>query len=148
MVLTPENAGTFLGGWCDCKHLQHVEEFIELMNAITNSDRFSRLPELIKERGDGAGLTILFDEAEERGIKKGIEKGRKEGERIGEKRGERRGEIIGTIRTYDSEMHLSPTEIVLKIMTRFSLKEEEAERYVEHTRAAKGINKTRKMELK
>ena len=51
------------------KHLRHVEEFIELMNAITNSDRFSRLPELIKERGDGAVLTILFDEAEERGIK-------------------------------------------------------------------------------
>ena len=113
------------------EHLKHVEEFIELMNAITNSDHFSRLPKLIKERGDDAVLTILFDEAEERGIEKGIEKGRKEGERIGERRGERRGErkgrrigeregrrigeregrkvgeIIGTIRIYDSEMHLS-----------------------------------------
>ena len=143
------------------EHLKHVEEFIELMNAITNSDHFSRLPKLIKERGDDAVLTILFDEAEERGIEKGIEKGRKEGERIGERRGERRGErkgrrigeregrkvgeIIGTIRIYDSEMHLPPEEIVQRIMTRFSLKKEEAEQYVENTRAAKEIEKTRKV---
>ena len=33
------------------EHLKHVEEFIELMNAITNSDRFSYLPEVMKERG-------------------------------------------------------------------------------------------------
>ena len=65
------------------EHLKHVEEFIELMNAITNSDRFSSLPKLIKERGDEAVYTILFDEAEARGIA------------IGEKRGEERGEKRG-----------------------------------------------------
>lgn len=48
-------------------HLKHVEEFIELMNAITNSDRFSSLPWFIKERGGDSMLTIFFDEAEERG---------------------------------------------------------------------------------
>ena len=103
------------------KHLEHVEEFIELMNAITNSERFSRLPKLINERGDSAMLTILFDDAEERGIEKGRREGKKE------------GEIIGAIRIYDAEIHLSPTEIVKKIMVRFSLKKEEAERYVEQT---------------
>ena len=48
-------------------HLKHVEDFIDLMNAITNSNRFSELPKLIKERGDESMMTILFDEAEERG---------------------------------------------------------------------------------
>ena len=64
-------------------HLKHVEEFIELMNAITNSDRFSALPEAMAERKSGNWMTILFDEAEERGIA------------IGEERGEARGEARG-----------------------------------------------------
>ena len=59
------------------EHLKHVEEFVELMNAITNSDRFSYLPKLYKERGGGSMYTILFDEAEERGEKKGEKKGEK-----------------------------------------------------------------------
>ena len=58
--------------------------------------------------------TILFDEAEERG----------------EKRGERRGEIIGVIKFCHDELHLPLTEIVKKIMPRFDLKKDEAEKYV------------------
>ncbi len=103
------------------------------MNAITNSDRFSELPKLIKERGDGAVLTILFDEAEERGIEKGRKIGERKGRKIGEREGRKIGEIEGTIRIYDSEMHLPPTEIVQKIMTRFPLRKEETEWYVEQT---------------
>jgi hypothetical protein len=57
-----------------------TEEFIELMNAITNSDRFSSLPKLIKKRGDEAMYTILFDEAETRGISIGEERGKERGE--------------------------------------------------------------------
>ena len=91
------------------EHLKHVEEFIELMNAITNSDRFSSLPKLIKERGNDTMMTILFDEAEAR------------------------GEIKGAIRLYSEEMHLSPLDIVKKIMARFSLKRKEAEQYVKST---------------
>ena len=72
------------------EHLKHVEEFIELMNAITNSDRFSVLPKLIKERGGDTMMTILFDEAEARGEKRGIS--------IGEARGEKRGIAIGEAR--------------------------------------------------
>ena len=52
-------------------HLKHVEEFVELMYAVTNSDRFSALPKLIKERGGDTMMTILFDEAEARGEARG-----------------------------------------------------------------------------
>ena len=92
------------------EHLKHVEEFTELMNAITNSDRFSMLPKLIKERGGDNMLTILFDEAEARG--------------------EARGEIKGTIKTYH-ELDITPSEIVKRIMKKYKLKKSEAENYVE-----------------
>ena len=95
-------------------HLKHVDEFIELMNAVTNSDRFSMLPDLLKEHGGNAMKTILFDEAEKRG----------------EARGEARGEIKGAIKIYHDEMKLDPLEIVRRIMARFSLKEEAAEKQV------------------
>lgn len=65
------------------EHLEHVAEFIELMNAITNSRRFSALPKLIKEHGGDTMMTILFDEAEARG--KAI------GKAIGEANGEVKG---------------------------------------------------------
>ena len=64
------------------EHLKHVEEFTELMNALTKSDRFSELPRLVNEHGGDTMMTILFDEAEARG--KAI------GEAIGEARGENR----------------------------------------------------------
>jgi hypothetical protein len=89
-------------------HLRHVEEFIELMNALTSSDRFSVLPKLIKDRGGDSMMTILFDEAEAR------------------------GEIKGTILTYD-EMGVKPSDIVGKIIQRFSLKKEDAEASVKST---------------
>ena len=53
------------------EHLKHVEEFIELMNAVTNSERFSELPKVLKERGGDSMFTILFDEAEARGEARG-----------------------------------------------------------------------------
>ncbi len=84
------------------EHLKHVEEFIELMNAITNSERFSVLPKLMKERGGDTMMTILFDEAEARGEKRGISIGEARGEKrgisIGEARGEKRGIAIGEAR--------------------------------------------------
>ena len=53
------------------EHLKHVEEFTELMNAITNSNRFSNLPGMMKERGGAPMFTLLFDEAEAKGEAKG-----------------------------------------------------------------------------
>ena len=56
-------------------HLQHVEAFKDLMNAVTNSRRFSGLPKFIEEKGGDAVLTVFFDEAEARGLARGeIEK--------------------------------------------------------------------------
>ena len=43
------------------------------------------------------------------------------------------GEIKGVILLYHDEMNLNPSEIILKIMNRFNLKKEIAEKYVEET---------------
>ena len=48
-----------------------------------------------------------------------------------EARGEVRGEIKGVVKLYRDEMHLSPPDIIKKIMIRFNLKKSEAEKYVE-----------------
>ena len=95
------------------EHLKHVEEFAELMNAITNSDRFSQIPKIAKERGDKNMYTLMFDEAEERG--------------------EAKGKIKGAISTYYEDYHLSPMEIIQKIIGKFSLDEKDARNYVEET---------------
>jgi hypothetical protein len=47
--------------------------------------------------------------------------------------GELAGEIRGTIKLYDDEMGMSPSEIIPRIMDRFSLTRESAEQYVEST---------------
>ena len=49
------------------------------------------------------------------------------------RRGEARGEIKGAIRLYHEEMHLQPKIIIEKIITRFNLPREDAEKYVEET---------------
>ena len=46
---------------------------------------------------------------------------------------EARGKIEGVIQLYHEEMGLAPQEIVNKIMSRFSLDEETAQKYVENT---------------
>ena len=51
----------------------------------------------------------------------------------GELIGEIKGEIKGTIRLYREELDLMPTDIVKRIMARFNLKQDEAEKYVEET---------------
>ena len=43
------------------------------------------------------------------------------------------GEIKGAIKLYSEEMNLQPVDIVQKIITRFSLNENEAEQYVMST---------------
>ena len=60
-------------------------------------------------------------------------RGQARGEAIGEARGEARGEVKGAIKLYRDEMHLMPAEITQKIMARFGLRLDEAEKYVEET---------------
>lgn len=60
------------------EHLKHVEEFIELMNAVTNSNKFSSIPRVTEDPKEGGGKsmwTILFDEAEAKGVAKGEVRG-------------------------------------------------------------------------
>jgi len=52
---------------------------------------------------------------------------------IAEAKGEARGEIKGTIRVYHDELGLSVSEITAKIMVRYNLKKEDAEKIIEET---------------
>ena len=67
----------------------------------------------------------VLDQAEARGIS------------IGEARGisigEKQGEIKGFIRLYSEELHLRSGDIARRIMQRFSLDSNTAEKYVEET---------------
>ena len=56
---------------------------------------------------------------------------RKEGREERRAEGRAEGEIVGVIRLYHDELNLMPAEIIQKIMVRFSLKEKDAEKYVE-----------------
>ena len=52
-------------------HLRHVEEFIDLMNALTRTRRFDSLKEMISKGGNKPMLTYMFDEAEAKGYSRG-----------------------------------------------------------------------------
>ena len=70
---------------------------------------------------------------EARGVAIGEARGEARGVAIGEARGVAIGEIRGAIKIYCEEMNLPPSEIVKKIMARFSLERPAAEKYVEET---------------
>ena len=50
-----------------------------------------------------------------------------------EARAEKTGEIKGAIKLYYEEIGLTPQEIIIRIMKRFSLDEETSREYVENT---------------
>ena len=64
------------------------------------------------------------------GEARGISIGDARGISIGVSIGEARGAIKEAIRMYTEELGLIPSEIVKRIMTRFSLKKDEAENYL------------------
>lgn len=55
--------------------MRHVEAVIELLNAVTNTDRFSDLGRLISERGNESMFTTAIDEAEMKGKAEGKAEG-------------------------------------------------------------------------
>ena len=63
----------------------------------------------------------------------GLAQGEARGIAIAEARAEARGEIKGAIKLYRDEFNLAPTEIIRKIMARFDLDEQAAEKYIEET---------------
>ena len=96
-----------------------VKEARKTMETIMSSDEQRRM--IWKRRIAQLDYKSAMIEAEERG------------EARGEARGVAKGEIRGTIRTYYEDYHLSPTEILQKIMKRFTLEEKDAKTYVEET---------------
>ena len=114
------------------EEIKHVEAVLQLLRVMTDDTRFEDV--LNKEDGEeGTGgvhtMCEFLDRVEARGEARGVA--------IGEARGEARGvaigEIRGAIKIYCEEMNLPPSEIVKKIMARFSLERPAAEKYVEET---------------
>ena len=110
------------------EEIKHVEAVLQLLSIMTDDTRFEDV--LNKEDGEeGTGgvntMCEFLDRVEARGEARGVA--------IGEARGVAIGEIRGAIKIYCEEMNLPPSEIVKKIMARFSLERPAAEKYVEET---------------
>ncbi len=98
------------------ERLQHVEAVLQLLSIMTDDTRFEDVlnqKEIIRE-GGVHNMNEWLDRVEAASRAEGMAK----------------GEIIGAIKLYRDEMHLTPVEITGKIMARFSLEKEEAEKYV------------------
>ena len=72
----------------------------------------------------------MAQQLEARGMEKGLKKGFAEGMEKGLVEGISEGKIIATINIYSEEMSMSQEEVKVRIMDRYSLTEEEAERYL------------------
>lgn len=99
--------------------LKHIEAVLQFLSVMTDDTRFEEVLNEEDESGKGGVHTMcdVLDRIEARG----------------EARGEIRGAIKEAIRLYHEEMNLLPSEIERKIMTRFSLSEEEAGKFIEET---------------
>lgn len=95
----------------DPEKFKHVDEVLKLMSVLMHDSRFEVV--LKGEGGKPKDMCEVLDRVEARG--------------------EIRGEIKGVIKLYHDEMNLLPSEIVDKIILRFSLGKNEAEKYVEET---------------
>lgn len=103
--------------------------------AVQETIRICKEKDVLKEyltREEAATVMFAFAD-QEKEFSRALRNERKEGraERCAEGRAE--GEIVGVIQLYHDEMNLMPAEIIQKIMVRFSLKEKDAEKYVEET---------------
>ena len=80
--------------------------------------------------GEEAAAVMFAFADQEKEFNKALRTERREGEARGISIGEARGAIKEAIRMYTEELGLMPSEIVKRIMTRFSLKKDEAENYL------------------
>ena len=95
--------------------LQHVEAVLQLLSVMTNDTRFE---EVLNQSGTSEGGSV-------NNMCEIIDQFMAKGEAI--------GEIKGSIKIYRDELNLTPSEIVEKIMVRFSLDHDAAEEYVAET---------------
>ena len=96
--------------------LCHVEAVLQLLSIMTDDTRFEDVlnqKDFIQEGGIH-NMNEWLDRVEAASRAEGMAK----------------GEIIGAIKLYRDEMHLMPVEITGKIMERFCLEREEAEKYI------------------
>ena len=102
------------------EEIKHVEAVLQLLSVMTDDTRFEDVLNL-EDREEGTGgihtMCEFLDRVEARG----------------EARGVAIGEVRGAVKIYHEEMNLPPSEIVKKIMVRFSLDQSTAEKYVEET---------------
>ena len=93
--------------------IQHVEAVLQLLSVLTEDNRFEETLNQPEESAKGGvnNMCEVLDRVEARG--------------------EARGEIKGTIKFCRDETDLKPVEITKKIMERFSLDKDSAEKYVE-----------------
>ena len=103
--------------------LKHVEAVFQLLSVMSGDSRFEEILNRTEESGKG-GIKNMCD---------WIDMVLAEGETKGIIQGKIQGKIQGAIETYRDEMNLMPTEIINKIMVRYSLDKETAEKYVEET---------------
>jgi hypothetical protein len=102
------------------ERLQHVEAVLQLLSIMTDDTRFEDVLNQKDYYHEGGvhNMCEWLDRVEAASRAEGMAKGMA------------KGEIIGTIKLYTDEMHLMPGEITEKIMARFSLEKEDAEKYV------------------
>lgn len=102
------------------KRLRHVEAVLQFLSIMTDDTRFEDILNQKANTQEGGihNMCEWLDQVEAASRAEGMAKGMA------------KGEIIGTIKLYHDEMHLMPSEIIGKIMDRFSLDKEEAEKYV------------------
>ena len=72
--------------------IQHPEEFIDLLNAITKDSRYLTIKEQITTQRKDITMCAILDEWENYGRKRGIAQGRRQGRRQGKKQGRKIGE--------------------------------------------------------
>ena len=89
--------------------IQHIEAVLQLLGVLTEDNRFEETVNQLEGSAKG-GVKNMCDVLD---------------------RVEARGEIKGTIKLYRDETDLKPGEITKKIMDRFSLDKDSAEKYVE-----------------
>lgn len=92
--------------------LVHVQAVLQLLSIMTDDTRFEDVlnQESFIQKGGIHSMNEWLDRVEANSLEK--------------------GEIIGSIKLYHDEMHLLPSDIVDRIMNRFSLDQGEAEKYV------------------
>lgn len=75
------------------QEIQHVDEFLKLLQALTGDDRYFDVLNLLQKEAkkEGVNMCEILDKVENRGIAIGEKRGEIRGEKRGEIRGEKRG---------------------------------------------------------